>query len=200
MRLTFDTNTLWINVFLEVLFGEKSAKIKEIWSEKWIKHEVESGLVAAGDCFRVCGQTTRPVSLQVCSAGSGLKESYKHYRPCHPTMSAQKCPWHPAGSQVAGGAGQAQEVSPWRWLQAHPHRSPRCFQACRHPSAHYSVPAAGCQASRAGRCLMALGPSITSGNELRVTMMAGNVHTDKCIHIHSLSHTHRHTHTVPASP
>lgn len=37
-------------------------------------------------------------------------ESYKHCLPCYPTMSAQKCPWHPPGSQVAGGAGQKQEA------------------------------------------------------------------------------------------
>ena len=34
------------------------------------------------------------------------------------------------------------------------------------------MPAVGCQASRAGRCLMAPAPSITSGNELRVIVTA----------------------------
>ena len=74
-------------------------------------------------------------------------------------------------------------------MQAHPHRTPWYFQACRHHRAYYSVPAVGCQASRAGRCLMALAPSIMSGNELRVTVMARNTYTNM------LPHTHIHTHT-----
>lgn len=53
--------------------------------------------------------------------------------------------------------------------------------------AHYSVPAAGCQESWAGRCLMALSPSIMSGNELRVTVMSARAHAH--MHAHGCRQT-----------
>lgn len=129
-------------------------------------------------CLCLCGMqpgTRHTLSFLCCQF---YDESYKHCFLCHPTMAAQNCPWHPPGSQVAGGAGQNQEALPRRWLQAHPHRAPWYFQACRRQCGHYSVPAVGCQASWVGRCLMALAPSIMSGNELRVTVMARNTYTN----------------------
>lgn len=55
----------------------------------------------------VCGGASH-ILCSLCA--SYMTESYKHGLPCYPTIAAQKCPWPPLGSQVAGGAGQNQEA------------------------------------------------------------------------------------------
>lgn len=113
-----------------------------------------------------------------------MTKSYKYFFLCYPTAAAQKCPGHPSGSQVAGGAGRNQETEPQRRLQAHPRRTPGITKRAAANAPITQCSAARCQASEAGRWLMALVPFIMSGNELRAKAMAGR-HTQTRSRIHS---------------
>lgn len=114
-----------------------------------------------------------------------------------PMLSSHVCPEMPMASagQPGGRWGWTDPGSRAMEMTAGaPHRTPWCFHTRRHHHAHYSVPAAGCQASRAGRYLIALAPSIMSGNELRVTLMARNMYTN-IQYRHTEKHTHSHHHS-----